>query len=237
MRPGTFFSHTTAALLLGVPLPPRIEAESLVHVSTIAPERAPRGKGILGHKLALHPVDIVIRDGLPVPHAAEVWMELGTLLSHRELVVAGDALMRRTNPLCRAGQLGEAVAAGVARPGILRLREALQCLRPRTDSPMETILRLELGRHGLPEPEVNYAIVDGASRFIGFGDLAYPDVRVVVEYDGDHHRTDPLQYAADVDRHWRIQNAGWTIVRVNRTHLMNGAVERRAPRRALPQQF
>ena len=44
-----------------------------------------------------------------------------------------------------------------------------------------------------------------------------------MEYDGDHHRTESHQYHRDVDRIWALEHAGWRVVRVNRSHLDNGA--------------
>jgi very-short-patch-repair endonuclease len=91
---------------------------------------------------------------------------------------------------------------------------------------METTLRLAIIRAGLPEPEVNWAILDVGGTFQGFADLAFPRFRVLVEYDGDHHRTDPDQYFTDVDRLWMFQTLGWRIVRVNKTHPIAEAIRR-----------
>jgi hypothetical protein len=62
-------------------------------------------------------------------------------------------------------------------------------LRPGAESRPETLLRLLLGRAGLPEPEVNVDIRDDSGRFLGRADLVYPPWRTIVEYDGDQHRT------------------------------------------------
>jgi very-short-patch-repair endonuclease len=71
-----------------------------------------------------------------------------------------------------------------------------------------------LVRAGLPEPLVNPEVsTPGAERRL-FGDLVYPDFRVIVEYDGEQHRTDPRQYAADVARLEALAVAGWFVVRV-----------------------
>ena len=42
MPAGQFFSHTTAAQLLGIPLPQRATRDAVLHVSAVAPDRAPR---------------------------------------------------------------------------------------------------------------------------------------------------------------------------------------------------
>lgn len=90
---------------------------------------------------------------------------------------------------------------------------------------METLLRLAIVRGGLPEPFVNYVICGPGGRTIAHGDLVFPDERVVVEYDGDHHRTDAEQYRIDVDRLWAIDSLGWRVIRINRSHMRNNARE------------
>ncbi|HEY8282497.1 MAG TPA: DUF559 domain-containing protein [Leifsonia sp.] len=97
--------------------------------------------------------------------------------------------------------------------------------RPRSDSPMESVLRLAIVRADLPEPEVNGELRDAEGRLVALGDLVFADRRVVVEYDGDHHRHDRSQYATDIDRLWRIEEQGWRVVRINGTHMANGAAE------------
>jgi very-short-patch-repair endonuclease len=37
---------------------------------------------------------------------------------------------------------------------------------------------------------------------------------VAVEYDGDQHRVDRLQYAKDIRRLERLDRLGWLVVRV-----------------------
>ncbi|WP_223690434.1 DUF559 domain-containing protein [Leifsonia poae] len=90
---------------------------------------------------------------------------------------------------------------------------------------MESLLRLAIARAGLPEPEVNAVILDESGSFVAFGDLVYRTHGVVVEYDGDHHRTDADQYTKDVDRLWRIERLGWRVLRLNSTHMRNNAAE------------
>ena len=47
-----FFSHSTAALLWGLPLPPL--PDDVIHVSVLAPSCAPEGRGVRGHQLKPH---------------------------------------------------------------------------------------------------------------------------------------------------------------------------------------
>jgi len=96
--------------------------------------------------------------------------------------------------------------------GIVRCREAIDLVRPGTDSSMETRTRLLLVQAGLPCPQVNVPAYDDAGRFLALPDLSYPELRIAIEYDGDVHRTDPATWRRDVERRQRLEDAGWIIV-------------------------
>ncbi|WP_121371247.1 DUF559 domain-containing protein [Frondihabitans australicus] len=109
------------------------------------------------------------------------------------------------------------------RRGITALRQALGLARPGVRSPQETALRLLLLRRGLPEPEVNGIVRDDRGRRLGESDLIWRAVRVVVEYEGDQHRTDPAQFAKDIRRREDYAEAGWRVIRVTKSDLHDHA--------------
>ena len=78
------------------------------------------------------------------------------------------------------------------------------------ESPQETRLRLLLRRGGLPAPEAQYRVFD-AEGFVARVDLAYPDLRLAVEYDGAWHGA-PGELARDRRRLNRLTAAGWRVV-------------------------
>jgi very-short-patch-repair endonuclease len=94
--------------------------------------------------------------------------------------------------------------------GIKRLRRAVRHVDPRSESPMETRLRMELIRGRLPCPCVQAELCDAGGRLIGRADLYYPDRRLVIEYDGDNHRN---RLAADLQRQNALVNAGYHLLR------------------------
>ena len=51
-------------------------------------------------------------------------------------------------------------------------------------------------------------------------DLLYPQWRVVFEYEGDQHRTDPALWRRDIWRRELFEEAGWRVVRVHRDDLL-----------------
>jgi len=166
---------------------------------------------------------VVVLDGLRVMSPTDTWVALAEELTVEQLVAVGDALVPRTGPLCTMDELSHAVVHASGRRGAKRLRLALELVRPRTDSPRETRLRLQIVGDGLPEPVVNFPILDDAGGFVAFGDLAYPEYRVLVEYDGGQHFGE-AQTLVDVDRLEKIMALRWRVVRINKTHARATAV-------------
>ncbi|RZU67024.1 hypothetical protein EV379_3399 [Microterricola gilva] len=216
------FSHLTAVRLFGLPVPERLRDDQRLHVSAIAPHRAPRGAGVRGYQLSIEhaqaPGTLQMLDGLRVISAVDTWCQMGAHLTVDELVVVGDGILRRQRPLATLGELRNAAERYAGARGARALSEALPLIRAGTDSPKETELRLAIIRSGLPEPEVNITVYDSYGLPIARGDLVYPRYKVLVEYDGAHHREIEQQYFNDVDRDDRVIEAGWRIIHFNRSH-------------------
>jgi hypothetical protein len=69
-----------------------------------------------------------------------------------------------------------------------RLDQIVALAQPRAESPMETRLRLLLHDHG-PPPAVQFPLRNGHGRVLARFDLAYPEARLAISYDGDeYHR-------------------------------------------------
>jgi len=218
MTADQFFSHVTAAILHGLPLPARLIDRSAVDVGTSARSGRRRGRGVIGHLIPADRARIVFVDGLRVAAAVDVWCQLATVLPLDELVMVGDALVCRNRPPATMAQLEAAVHRHGGLPGARRLREAFALVRPRTDSPRETVIRLIIVRGGLPEPVVNARLVNRFGAFMAFGDLAYLLYKILVEYDGGQHRNDEKQFHRDIDRLDEPMEEGWRVIRINKTH-------------------
>lgn len=218
------FSHVTAARLWGFPLPARLERDLRVHVSVKHQSERPQAKGVVAHLMPRDVLGPLRRHGLPVTPPIETFCALAHVLTVPELVGIGDHLVRRIRPDATLEQLDAAVRRSAGRYGARKLREALALVRPRTDSSRETELRLVLVDAGMPEPMVNYPIRDVAGQLIRHGDLAYPELKVLVEYDGEQHRVDDEQYRRDKEQLERIIAAGWLVVHVLKGHMSEPAV-------------
>ena len=228
MHSSEYFSHSTAAILWGLPLP--MLADDLPHISV--PGRAPRMRGVHGHQIAESLSRVVTHPehGLRVADPATTWAMLGGTLRHPyDLVAVGDAIIRVPRIPGPRGrnerdawgsviELANAMDAG-RRHGAAALRHALPRIRPGVASRMETWVRLLIVDAGLPEPVTDHDVFDHDGRFVGCVDLAYPGLRIAIEYEGDQHRTDPRQWQRDIEKHERLTDLGWRVIRVSRDHV------------------
>ncbi|MEU7999145.1 DUF559 domain-containing protein [Micromonospora sp. NPDC049060] len=148
--------------------------------------------------------------GLPVTTPLRTAFDLGRQAPRDEALVAVDALLHR-----RVVKLPALRAYADARPGwpgLPLLREILALAEPLAESPMETRLRLLLLDAGLPPAIAQHDVRDADGRFVGRVDLAWPTLRVAVEYDGDHHR-ERAHFRQDVARLNALRAAGWIVLR------------------------
>lgn len=210
-----FFSSATAARILGVPVPRRLEQLEL-HVSSLTPHERPRGRRIRGHSAPR--ATIRLFEGLPVRDPAELWCELASVLTVDELIQAGDRMLSE-NPfrLATMQQLAAAVLRHGRRAGARKLREALPQLRERVWSPKETMVRLTVIRAGMPEPENNKPIYDQHGRLVAIGDLVLEKFMTLMEYEGERWHRD-ARAVIDVDRFNALSALSWTIVRIRKHH-------------------
>ncbi|GAA2033149.1 hypothetical protein GCM10009819_16530 [Agromyces tropicus] len=211
MRREQVFSHMTAASLWGLPIPVEHEGAPL-HVTALN-GREPRVDGVIGHRVRPERVRWLVLRGLPVVSAADAWCQLATTLRPDDLIAAGDALLGWPVPMIRTEELDAAIERHRRGRGARARDAARQDVRPGSASRRESLLRLAVVRAGLPEPECNGRIRLAGGRTV-HGDLVFRAQRVLLEYDGDHHRTDTAQFARDVDRLNALAAAGWTVLRV-----------------------
>jgi hypothetical protein len=217
MPSGHAFSHTTAALLYRVPLPRSVEVEVGIHVSAVDGSQPPRTSGVIGHR-----ADVPTRffRDVRVVSPAEAWVQLAQTLTHYDLIAAGDFLVSgrvlefgREPAFCTLDELHAAVDRNTGRRGVRACALALPRISERVDSPMESYLRLILVDAGFTEPVVNEPVFEHGER-IGKPDLAYPLARVVIDYEGDGHRTNAKMFKRDIVRRERFESQQYRYLRV-----------------------
>jgi hypothetical protein len=215
MRDDAVFMSVTAAQLWDMPLPERLVRDGRLHVGVPLGTPAPRGRGVLGHRLGRDTVPVVQLRGLRVLDEAETWCDLAQVLTADELTVVADSLLApgRADPAETLATLGSRASAPYRRHRS-RLLRALERARPGVRSPRETLLRLLIVDAGLPEPEVGMRVYSRDRRYLGEADLGYRQERLLLEYEGDHHRTDKGQFRYDIRRREGFEDAGWSVLRV-----------------------
>jgi very-short-patch-repair endonuclease len=198
------FSGPTAAWLLGLDMSPCEPTE--VTVGRDAPVRA--RAGIRLRRASLPEDDVIICRGFRTTSAMRTVCDLGGRRDLTESVVAIDMALRARLVELPALVLHTQTRAGSK--GVKRLRRAIRLADPRSESPMETRLRLELIMARLASPCVQAELHDASGRFLGRVDLYYPDRRLVIEYDGVNHRE---RLVSDLQRQNALVNAGYHILR------------------------
>ena len=97
-------------------------------------------------------------------------------------------------------------------PGTARLCRTLAHASPYAGSPMESRLRMIIVQAGLPRPHVQWVVQDTDARTAVWLDMAWPDHRIGVEFEGGGH-TAPVEVLRDAGRYTRLVDRGWRIYR------------------------
>jgi very-short-patch-repair endonuclease len=198
------FSGNTGAWMHGADFSPCQPIE--VTVPRDLPVRARAGVKL--RRASLAEGDVVMRHGFRVTTRLRTACDLGSQPDLVEATVALDMFLHAGIVDLRA--LTHYVDNNAGTKGIKRLRRAVAVAESRSESPMETRLRLALLKGRLPRPCVQVDLCDASGRFLGRVDLYYPDVRLVIEFDGQDHKE---RLAADLKRQNALLNAGYRVLR------------------------
>ena len=196
-------THHTAARLWGG-TPPE---SSMIHI-TVPRSHRPKVEGVRSHRVASMPPSVK-RRGLPVTSPERTFLDLGRWCELVDLVVLGDSLVRakQTTP-------ERLVKAATAWEGTHRclVRRAASLVRDKVDSPMESRLRMLIVLAGLPEPVVNFEVLEQNGHVQYRIDLSFPDQKVGIEFDGRHHIERQEQWEGDLLRREDLEDDDWKFV-------------------------
>lgn len=207
------FGGRSAAYLLG--------AESLVDsgaaVEVIVPEEDRFGPvtGIRVRRTSLPESDIRSVGRYSCTTPLRTALDIARLELLPESVVALDVLLGRG--LVSRERLIAAAEGLPSCRGRTRARRAIDLADERAESPQETRLRVLLRTAGL-EPVPQYRVLDPTGRLLARVDLAFPQHRLAVEYDGAWHG-EAGQLTRDRRRLNALVMAGWTVVHVTAADL------------------
>lgn len=218
MRSDQYISHTSALALWGVPLPRGADVDR-VHVSTAGTGPLMRRRDVIGHRCR-HGAETVDRDGIRRSGPAQAWRESVRLLTVRQAIAVADHLVRPGGPVT-IDDLAAAIRPGSH--GIETATAAVDRVRVGADSPMETWLRLAVVDAGFPEPQLQVEVFDPSGTFLAQVDMAWPEYRIALEYDGAHHR-ERGRFEHDQRRDNGLAVNDWLVIHATRADAARPAV-------------
>lgn len=188
-------------------------ADDAVVVVAVPPTPDPRPRdGLVVRRCALRR-DEVVRTSLGwATNPARTACDLLLTLSRDRAVPAVDAVLHVSG--ATVPEVASALATRRGARGVTRARLWLPLADGRAESVRESELRLLLADAGLPVPVPQHVVRDGEGAFVARLDLAWPDAKVAVEYDGAHHRARD-QHSRDLARHNRLRALGWVVLQVD----------------------
>jgi hypothetical protein len=213
LPPGFVIGGHSAAAWHGAPF-----AGALDPVTVIGPAdgewKGPRGVRVHRSQVA---IDVLVdADDVPVTTALRTAWDVAALEALGTSVAAIDAMVRAG--AVHPDELTAMTLSGVGRWGVARVRRAIALVDPRAESPPESRVRVALVIAGLnPVPQYD---VFGGGEWLARVDLAFPEAKIAIEYEGAYHFEDG-QIVRDDARYARLRSAGWTVIRVSAADLRN----------------
>lgn len=208
LGPHAALTHESAARRHGLEL----VVDSGVERVTVPRNRGrARATGWRIHRSALGAGDAdVDDDGLRLSTPARTVADLCRVLPLDHAVAAADSALRQQLVPLEVLRHGLLPALG---SGASRLRAVGRLMDPRSESVLESLLRVLLAVSGLPEPVPQYEVRDGSGRQVARVDLCWPGLRLVVEADGFAFHSDRGSYRRDRARSNELERLGWRVLR------------------------
>lgn len=142
------------------------------------------------------------------------WAILSRHLSQIETIVLADSILRRSSDSHQ--DMKSTLRRFLYECGPFRGKgkclDSIAFLDYRTDSPMECRSVLALLKAGLPEPKVHWTIYIPQLQHLATVDIAYPEAKVIIEFDGDMHRLDKQQHRWDERKRQALRDMGYVVI-------------------------
>jgi predicted transcriptional regulator of viral defense system len=215
-------SHRSAAELWQLPG----RATGVVEV-TCRRWRRTREPGVVVHEsLMLDDVDRALVDGIPVTTATRTLFDLaGRSNGDQVLDLAIENALRRKLTTVPELVAAQERLARRGRPGSAAFRAALDRRAADdalTESEAERLIVRLLVVQGLPTPALQHEIRDHDGRLVARVDLAYPDLRIAIEYDSYTHHVSREALVRDSARRNSVVALGWLPITATAADLRNG---------------
>lgn len=221
---GGVASHRSAAALWELPG----AHHDRVEIITARWEREQHAHLVVHESLVLDDVDKGVVDGVPTTTIERTVFDLCRVCPDVVVDMAIDRALARGETNYARLVATERRLAHRGRPGATRFhrvmaRRAEGAATP--ESPAERRLAHALVDQGLPEPVAQYVIRDADGRLVARCDLAYPQWRIVVEYDSVQEHTGRAALLRDSARRNAITALGFTPLIATIADLRNGATQ------------
>jgi hypothetical protein len=204
LPPRAVVCGATAAWLWGASV--RRDDDLDVHVLCPNGSRIRSRPGLRVVQGTIEPGDVWQWGAVRVTSAVRTAYDCLHRLPRIDALVIADALTHLNRPTL--GELEAYIEAHGGARGVRVVRQRLSEVEPRSESPMETRTRLVLVDGGLPRPEAQWDVYDGDGCHVARLDLAYPELKIAIEYDGALHWA---QRRDDDRRRDRLRALGWTV--------------------------
>ena len=216
---GAALTSTTACSLYGLE---RVRPTELVHVAVPAASAHLSSRFVRVWPTTRSIPSLCI-GGLAVVSVARAVIDAGLEMKRQNDVRAlvAEAVQRgRVQPDELSAELFIAPRRG-SRP----LRVALEEVHGGARSAPEAVLLCELrSMDSLPPYELNANVYDDHGRLLACADVVFRKQRLLVEVDGVAWHLSPERWAADLERHTRLEAAGWTVRRYPAARVLADAV-------------
>ncbi|WP_084757721.1 hypothetical protein [Micromonospora cremea] len=156
-----------------------------------------------------------MRAGIPLTTPVRTCGDLAQWLATEEAVAIVDRLAGQR--LVALPQLRTEARARVGSRGWKRMARVAELADAGAESAPESRLRVRIVLAGLPT-RVTQFVVERDGRFVARLDLAWPHLKVTVEYDGLWHH-DPEQFHRDRRRLNRLLGEDWIVLHVTAKRL------------------
>ncbi len=206
------FSGRTAAFLHGAT--ELVDRRGPLEVSVPDDERFGPVAGLRIRRVRLPDGDVATVRGRRCTTGLRTALDISRHEPLPDAVAALDVLVVRA--IVGQRELRESAALWQGR-GARRARRASELVDPRAESQPESRVRVLLTLAGL-HPEPQYTVRDAAGHVMARVDLAFPELRIAIEYDGAWH-AEPGQFAKDRQRLNRLVAAGWRVIHVTAADL------------------
>ena len=156
---------------------------SIVHILRLD-QGASRRKALTNHHIVIKDLDFELGqyDGILAVSAARAVWEVACRSTMEAGVVTADSALRKAPEL--ANEVEELHESFAYFPGSRQGRITIGFADGRSDSPGESVTRVQFHRYGIPIPELQYDVIDHQGNLLGTSDFYWKQHRHLGEFEG-----------------------------------------------------